>query len=83
MKKGVILYLIGGKGPAQQEVDLSDQQKSLGAHTVCLATSEFEISYNWWRLLTRGMQEISCMRATYDEEGGIFSLHGLPLRLCG
>lgn len=83
MKKGVILYLVGGREPAQQEADLREQQRRLGVDAVYLATSEFEISYNWWRLFTRGMQEISCMRATYDEERRVFSPQGRPLRLCG
>lgn len=83
MKKGVILYMVGGSEVPRDELDLGEQKRSLGVDAICLASSEFEVSYHWWHFLTRGIQEISCMKAAYDEGRRIFDLWGAPLKLCG
>jgi hypothetical protein len=82
MKRAVILYVSGGRR-IQEEVDLSQHQKSLGVDALHLAFSEFDIAYYWWRLLVQGMQEVSCMRASYDDGSGSINAHGAPLRLFG
>jgi len=83
MKKGVIVYITEGKEALQEWPELSETGKRLGAEAVCLATSEFEVAYGWWHLLTRGNQEIVCMRGTYDVLHDRVNPEGYALRLCG
>ncbi len=84
MKKGVILYITEGREEIHQDwPDLKEPCRLLGVNAVCLATSEYEISYGWWEMLTRGIQQISCMRAVYDGGMDRFEPFGIPLRLCG
>lgn len=86
MKKGMILYVTEGKEEMelrQTRPDLREQRELLGARAICLATSEEEIADGWWRLLVRGMQEISCVKASYDAVRERVETFGAPLRLCG
>lgn len=85
MKKGLIVYVTEGKEemPTQDWADLREPFTSQGASAICVATSEDEIAYGWWRLLTRGMHQISCIAATYDALQGKLEPHGTVLRLCG
>ena len=83
MKKGVILYVTEGKEELDEWMELEGEEKKLGADAVCLATSESEIAFGWWRMLTGGMQEISCLKAAYSKVDGAFQPHGTALRLCG
>lgn len=83
MKRGIILYVTEGRDALHDEIDLREQRRRLGVDAVCLATSEAEIAYGWWRMLTRGMQEISCMTAAYHDMENTLEMRGMPLRLCG
>jgi hypothetical protein len=88
MKKGVILYLTGEKDgmPVQQELTRSACAAAfdaLGAEAVYLATSEDEIAYSWWRLVTKGMHQVVCMAAVFDPIMGSCEPRGVPFRLCG
>jgi hypothetical protein len=85
MKKGVILYVTKGKEevPMQGLPDLLGISRSLNVSAVWVATSEDEVAYGWWHLLTRGMHQVSCLAAAYDPELGSFEPHGRALRLCG
>jgi len=85
MKKGLILYVTEGKEAlrTREPLDLDETLRCLGMRSICLATSEEEISYQWWRLITRGMHHISCVRATYDDTKGLIHPHGATLRLWG
>lgn len=83
MKKGVILYITEGKDEMQDWLDVREPLTSLGASHICVATSEDEIAYGWWRLLARGMQHISCMKAAYNATLGSLEPYGTALRLCG
>ena len=83
MKKGMILYVTEGRDALHEEIDLREQRRGLGVDAVCVATSESEIAYGWWHLLTRGMQEISCVTAAYLAPEDTIVPRGAPLRLCG
>lgn len=83
MKKGIILYVTEGKDEVSEWIDLETEKKQLQVDDICLATSETELSYGWWRMLSRGMQQISCMSATYDMAEKAIKPAGHPLRLCG
>jgi hypothetical protein len=85
MKKGVILYVTKGKEevPMQGLPELLKISRSLNVSAVCVATSEDEVAYGWWHLLTRGMHQVSCVAAAYDPLQGSFEPHGRDLRLCG
>ena len=83
MKKGMILYVTEGREALNDEIDLHEQGRELGVDAVYLATSESEIAYGWWQLLTRGMQEISCMTAAFNAPENTVEPLGVPLRLCG
>ncbi|MCK8600464.1 hypothetical protein [Desulfoferrobacter suflitae] len=83
MKKGIILYVAEGREELDEWMDLSAEKKRLEADDVCLATSESELAYGWWYMLTRGMQQISCLRASYDLVASSIRAEGRPFRLCG
>ncbi|MGD9505239.1 MAG: hypothetical protein AB7W37_10010 [Syntrophobacteraceae bacterium] len=88
MKKGVILYVTGEKEgtPMQQELSKADCAAAfdaLGAEAVCVATSEDEIAYSWWRLVAKGMHQVVCMTAAFDPIMGSCEPKGVPFRLCG
>jgi hypothetical protein len=85
MKKGLILYVIEGKEEMQMDdwSYFAEPPTSLGVSSVCVAVSEDEIAYGWWRLLARGMRQISCMKASYNAACGKLEPYGTPLRLCG
>lgn len=85
MKKGLILYVTEGKESLEmrEPLDLDETRRSLGVHRVCLAMNEEDLSYQWWRLITRGMHHVSCVRAAYDDIQGLIQPHGVPLRLWG
>ena len=85
MKKGLILYVTKGKEEIhkQEWPDFREQLNSLGASAICVATSEDEIAYSWWHMITRGMQYISCMKATYNGACGKLEPYGTVLRLSG
>jgi hypothetical protein len=71
MKQGMILYVTEGKEAVQMQPDwpaLADALNLLGVNAVRLAVSEEEIVYGWWQMLTRGMQQISCIKAVYHAD---------------
>ena len=86
MKKGIILYVTEGKEEARERwdgLDLKEPQAKLDAHEVMLATSEEEIAYGWYQMVTHGMQQIACMKAVFDVNADRIEPFGAPLRLCG
>lgn len=85
MKKGMIVYVTEGKEEFRPENSpiLGEASKTLGVSEVCVATSEDELAYGWWRLITRGMHQISCIAAAYDAGRDALEPHGAPLRLWG
>jgi hypothetical protein len=85
MKTGMVLYVTKGKEdvPLQESWMLGRMSKSLGVAAVCVATSEDEIAYGWWCLITRGMHQVNCVAAAYDPGRDVFEPQGLPMRLSG
>ncbi len=85
MKRGVILYVTGGKEDVllQGEADLSRVSKSLGVAAVSVAITEEDIAYAWWRLIAGGVHQITLMTVVYDASVKAFESHGTPLRLWG
>lgn len=86
MKRGLIVYLTDSdvlpEGFAPEEA--VDRLAPPGDFTVLAASSEgfYGIPEAWHLLLTRGMQEISCVRARLNAVGEL-ELFGQSLRLCG
>jgi hypothetical protein len=83
MKKGMILYVTGGKDEVDEWMDLASQKELLKVDDICLATSEIELVYGWWRMLTRGMQHVTCMTANYDSANNAIEPGKQILKLCG
>jgi hypothetical protein len=83
MKKGIILYVTNGKDEVNEWMDLSAEKKLLDVDDICLATSEIDVAYGWWRMLTRGMQHVSCMTANYDLSKDAIEPGKHLLKLCG
>jgi hypothetical protein len=85
MKTGMVLYVTKGKEDVSLEESwkLGRTSSSLGVSAVCVATSEDEIAYGWWRLITRGMHQVNCVAAAYDPGRDAFEPHGVPMRLWG
>lgn len=82
MKRGLIVYVTGGGELHEDSWGSYACMDRFGAQAIGVARSEFEIAENWWRMITRGMQEVVCVRAQVDSEHGM-SIIGAPLRLCG
>lgn len=82
MKRGVIFYVTEGRD-GLAEKDFDQPLQALGYDAMCYATNEFEISYWWYILLTKGVQEIVCRRASYQREQDAFIPESTTLRLCG
>jgi len=85
MKKGMILYVTQGKKELNDapHLDLSGLKLELGVQSVCLTTSEDEMSYVCWRMLAAGMHQVSCMHARYHEEGRRLELGERSFRIAG
>ncbi len=85
MKKGMILYVTEGKDevPPHDFQDLARASVRPGISGVYVATSEDELMYGWWHLISRGMQQVSCTAAVYDAASRRFHTVGEPMRLCG
>jgi hypothetical protein len=85
MKKGLIPCVTEGKEEMQTDdwSYSSEPPTSLGVSSICVAASEDEIAHGWWRLLARGIRQISCMKASHNAACGKLEPNGTPLRLCG
>jgi hypothetical protein len=85
MKKGMILYVTQGKEdvPVQGEAEMIETARSMGVTSVCVATSEEEAMHGWWRLITRGAQQVLFMTVAYDPVLDRFESRSNPVRLCG
>lgn len=85
MKKGMILYITQGKNELNDapDPDLFALKRELDVQSVCLTTSEDEMSYSCWRMLAAGMHQVSCMHARYHAEGRRLELGKHPFRLAG
>ena len=81
----MIFYVTQGKKELDNAPcpDMSDLRRELGVQSVCLTTSEDEMSYACWRMLAAGMHQVSCMHARYHAEGCRLELGGHPFRLAG
>jgi hypothetical protein len=86
MKKGLIVYLVDSDSlPETFDADDALSQLSLSCDQSILAASDigfYDIPEAWHLMLTRGMQNISCVKGRFNESGEI-ELYGEPLRLCG
>ncbi len=82
MKRGLIVYVTGDTELPDDSWGLYACMDRFQADDVGIARNEFDIAYNWWRMVTRGIQEILCVRARVEEGEGM-SFIGAPLRICG
>ncbi len=85
MKKGMILYVTEGREdvPEQAADELIEAARSLGVTEVSVASCEEDAVYVWWRLITRGMQQVFFVTASYDAVPGRFESRSTPVRLYG
>ncbi len=63
--------------------DLESRANYPGADETCLACSEAEVSWGWWRMVAKGLRRVECVSARYDERHRAVVTRGAPLRLCG
>ena len=86
MKRGLILYLTDTEtvpdGFKPEEALASLAPSCDLAVVAASSTGFYGIPEAWHLLLTRGMQEISCVRARLNDLGQL-ELFGQSLRLCG
>ena len=86
MKTGVIVYVTGNV-PDKWDDDLGKIIQCLGIQVdrIEVVVSKFrsyDIHDAWWRLISKGVQSISCKLAVFDSSEGL-KLTGKELRLCG
>lgn len=86
MKTGVILYITG-----DEPEHFSDEGRKLTPPTEVFAdrvevisakSGHFDIHGAWWKLFSKGMQQVVCMMAEFTPSGDI-RLTGKEMRLCG
>jgi len=83
MKRGLIIYVTEGGQCSDDSSGLQRLRCRYRADALRVASSEFDVTYGWWELVTRGMQEVVCVRAKMDEASEGLQVLGPPLRLCG
>jgi len=81
MKTGLIVFV-------PQHRDLLDDWAATQVLALCpdevrLATSDAEVSYQWWQLLARGVRKVECVRAAWDGARQAWSPQHPPVRLWG
>ncbi len=86
MKRGVILYITGNV-PDDWNEDLQEMVNCLDAQAdmvevVVSGFGSYDIHYAWWKLVTKGIQCISCKLVLFDSLEGL-KFTGKELRLCG
>ena len=86
MKKGLIVYLIDSDS-LPEAFDGDDALAHLSLpwdYSVLAASTEgfHDIPSAWHLMLTRGMQNVSCVKGRLNDTGDI-ELYGEPLRLYG
>jgi hypothetical protein len=86
MKRGLIVYLTDSDAiPDGFEPEEAVAGLAPPCDVAVVAASSagfFGIPEAWHLLLTRGMQQISCVKARLNDLGQL-ELFGAPLRLCG
>lgn len=86
MRTGVIIYVSAGAEYMTRTADLEDLETRAaypGAHETCLACSPAEVSWGWWRMVSRGLRRVECVAARYDTRRRAIVTRGAPVRLCG
>ena len=85
MRKGMILYVTLGKEdvPLQEGAELIELTRSLGVAAVCVATTQEDVDYGWWGLITKGVHQVLLMTVAYDAVLKSFEFSRTPLRLWG
>jgi hypothetical protein len=87
MKTGAIIYVAGDEPQTGFETSPGEHLKQMGViadqwELVTHNSGHFDIHDAWYRLMTRGMQQVLCMAAEVNPDGGL-RLTGRQMRLCG
>jgi len=87
MKTGAIIYVTGERDcvgiPAEKGMFLKKHGIQADRWEIITHnTGPADIHDAWWRLLTKGMQQVLCLLAEVDNNGEI-QLTGRQMRLCG
>lgn len=85
MKKGMILYVTKGRQHLEEleQIDFSGLRRKLGVQALRLTSSEDEVAEACWRMVTRGIQQVSCIGASVLPDQSKLELRGYPIRLVG
>ncbi|MEW6259294.1 MAG: hypothetical protein AB1547_05245 [Thermodesulfobacteriota bacterium] len=85
MKKGMILYLKSdGRYPKElDDIDFVGLRRKLDVEAIRLSASEDDVADACWRMLTAGIQQISCIGATVSADQSKLELRGQPIRIFG
>ena len=87
MKTGAIIYVAGERDGDGLPEDKGMLLREHGVQAdrwemITRSTGPADIHDAWWRLLTKGMQEVICLMAVVDTNGAL-QLTGRRMRLCG
>jgi hypothetical protein len=87
MKTGVIIYVAGDRDNVGVPKDKASFLRDHGFNAdrweiITRSTGPADIHDAWWRLLTKGMQQVHCLMAEVDTNGEM-RLTGRQMRLCG
>lgn len=81
----MILYVTQGKEqvPMQRETELVELARSLDVSEVCVATTKVDVDYGWWKLITKGVDQVLLTTVSYDAVLNSFESSRAPMRLWG
>jgi len=85
MKKGMILYLKSDGRYAEEleDIDLVGLRRKLDVQALRVSADEDDVADACWRMLTAGIQQISCIGATVSADRSKLELRGHPIRIFG
>ena len=88
MRKGMILYVTHGKDDVPQQgatelTELIDLCRSLDVAAVCVATTEEDVHYGWWQLITKGVHQVLTYGGSLRRHSGEFCIRSISCEALG
>lgn len=81
----MILYVTKGRQYMEEleRIDFAGLRRTLDVQSLRLTSTEDEVAEACWRMVTTGIQQISCIGASVLPDLSKLELHGYPIRLVG
>ena len=85
MKKGMIVHVTKGAKAVEwlDLIDFAGLRRKLGVQSLRITATEDDVAEACWKMIAKGMHQISCIGAQYHPENTSLELYGVPVRLAG